>query len=507
MEPIPVRRSRAELFPAPRRVVARPYRPGAVGQVTAATRLQDLVDRVLALSPAAVEETLNDIRERFADRHHDLDDILEESFVDIRKHARLPSGLTHTRRALLGAYFVREYSIEAAALTNPSIVPAPDQTGTAPGCVRIIVSLRAVGEGHLSSIELRTGMIHPDGEVTIDDPLPPRLGRRQPPLFDKSIFRVSLREVLSANGMHDHDPERRRSPEDAVLDLLGDRFTMEELEDALDQFDPPLISPDVAALTRSTVHWLAASNYELSFPARSRISQRVLFPSGPAESNGMEDARFARFTDDDGSCVYVGTYTAYDGFHILPQLIETQEFATFRIATMTGAAARNKGIALFPRRINGAYVALARSDNENNFVMYSDHLRVWKETEVIQVPVRPWELIQIGNNGTPIETDAGWLVITHGVGPFRTYALGAILLDLENPSKVIGHLPEPLLTADEDERDGYVPNVVYSCGQLLHEGRVVLAYGASDLVTRFASVSLDTLLHELTSRSSSLTAD
>ncbi len=287
----------------------------------------------------------------------------------------------------------------------------------------------------------------------------------------------------------------------------GDRFTMEELEHALDQFDPPMVSPDVEALTRSTIHWLAASNYELSFPARSRISQRMLFPSSPAESNGMEDARFARFTGDDGSTVYLGTYTAYDGFHILPQLIETQEFATFRIVTMTGAAARNKGIALFPRRINGAYVALARSDNENNFVMYSDHLRVWKATEVIQVPVRPWELIQIGNNGTPIETDAGWLVITHGVGPFRTYALGAILLDLENPSRVIGHLPEPLLTAAEDERDGYVPNVVYSCGQLLHEGRVVLAYGASDRVTRFASVSLDTLLHELTSRSSSLTAD
>lgn len=218
----------------------------------------------------------------------------------------------------------------------------------------------------------------------------------------------------------------------------------------------------------------------------------------------MADARFTQFVDDDGSVVYLGTDTAFDGFHILPQLIETQDFSTFRIATLTGAAARNKGIAVFPRGINGRYVALARSDNKDNYVMYSDHLRVWQEAEIIQVPVRSWELIQIGNNGAPIETDAGWLVITHGVGPFRTYALGAILLDLDDPRRVIGHLPEPLLTAAVDERDGYVPNVVYSCGQVVHAGRLVIAYGASDRVTRFASLPLDTLLHALTSRSSSL---
>lgn len=510
MEPIPVRRSPAELTPDPRRVVARPYRPGPVGPVTAETRIQALVNRVMALPAEDVTTAVDDVRERFGDRHHDLDAVLEESFAEIRAHADVPGNISRRQRTLLGAYFVHEYSIEAAALTNPSMVPAADQTRVPDGCLRVIISLRAVGEGHLSSIQLRTGMVDPDGDVVVDAPLAPCLGHRQAPLFERQVFLASLREVLSANGDAgedgSRDGDRRRGPEELVTDLLDERFTMEELERALLQFKLPGANPDVTSLLRSTIHWLAASNYELSFPARSHISQRVLFPAGPAESHGMEDARFTRFVDDDGSVLYLGTYTAFDGFHILPQLIESQDFSTFRIATLTGAAARNKGIAVFPRRINGRYVALARSDNENNYVMYSDHLRVWQEAEIIQVPVRSWELIQIGNNGAPIETDAGWLVITHGVGPFRTYALGAILLDIDDPRRVIGHLPEPLLTAAEDERDGYVPNVVYSCGQVVHRGRLVIAYGASDRVTRFASVPLDTLLHELVSRSSALEA-
>jgi hypothetical protein len=336
----------------------------------------------------------------------------------------VPDGLSGDLRALLGAYFLHEYSVEAAALTNPSIVLAPDQTGTPSGSVRVIVSLRGVGEGHISSIQLRTGLIGPGGAVHIDEPRRPLLGRRYPPLFDKAVFLATLEELAvsgtseaQADQVHRTFADHGRNPVELALAPLADRFTIQQLEEVLRRFELPGVAPDVAALAKSTIHWLANSNYELAFPARSHPSQRVLFPRGPSESHGMEDARFVRFTRDDGSALYLGTYTAYDGFHILPQLIETQDFSTFRIGTLSGSAARNKGIAIFPRRIGGRYVALARSDAENNYLMTSDHLRVWEETHRIQVPVRPWELIQIGNAGAPIETDAGWLVITHGVGP------------------------------------------------------------------------------------------
>ena len=247
------------------------------------------------------------------------------------------------------------------------------------------------------------------------------------------------------------------------------------------------------------MRWLASSNYELAFSEETDVSQRVLFPNGPAESRGMEDARFVRFIDPDGAAVYYATYTAFDGFNILPQLIETSDFLTFRIATLNGPAARNKGIAIFPRLVSGRYAALARSDGESNYFMQSDNMRFWHDAEQIQIPTRPWELMQIGNSGSPIETEAGWVVMTHGVGPMRSYALGAILLDIDDPSRVIGHLSEPLLVPDESEREGYVPNVVYSCGSLVHAGRLVIAYGASDTSTRFATVEVEALLTELTS--------
>ncbi len=246
-----------------------------------------------------------------------------------------------------------------------------------------------------------------------------------------------------------------------------------------------------------TIRALAASNYELVFNEEPELAERVLFPASPNESHGMEDARFVRFTDDDGSVRYYATYTAYDGFQILPQLIETQDSVSFRIATLNGQCAHNKGIALFPRLIDSRYAALCRHDNENNYLMLSDEVRVWHNTEKIQIPCRPWELVQIGNCGSPLETEAGWLVITHGVGPLRQYALGAILLATEDPCRVIGHLAEPLLLPAEDERDGYVPNVVYSCGSMIHAGHLLLPYGFSDVGARFATVALDDLLGRL----------
>jgi predicted GH43/DUF377 family glycosyl hydrolase len=245
------------------------------------------------------------------------------------------------------------------------------------------------------------------------------------------------------------------------------------------------------------MHWLASSNYETTFDAGSRLSERVLFPSGPTESNGMEDARFVRFTHDDGVVTYFAPYTAFDGYKILPQLIETQDFVSFRIVTLNGPCAANKGIALFPRKIEGNFVALARLDNEHNHLIRTDNVHFWHECETLQGPEAPWELTQIGNSGSPLETEAGWLVITHGVGPFREYSLGAILLDLDDPTRVIGRLKEPLLLPAADERDGYVPNVVYSCGSMLFRDRLVLPFGFSDVGARIATVRLDELLSAL----------
>lgn len=500
-----VTRSEVELTPDHRRVVPRPYLPGDSGRVAGPSRAQRLVNRVLALPSEALEPTLADVYARFADRHLDLDAALEEAFDTVAREAKIPDGLSRGSRMLVAAYFIHEYSIEAAALTNPSIVMAPDQSGVPPDWLRVIVSLRGVGEGHISSIQFREGLVGPRGEVRIEEPGPPVLGTRSAPLFDKTVFVAALHELVSNDEDADRPDQssklrkRRSSPVEMAMAPLPDRFTLADLEAVLRDFELPGLPRDMASLAKTTVHWLAASNYESAFPGQSQVSQRVLFPLGPTESRGMEDARFVRFTRDDGSVVYYGTYTAYDGFHILPQLIETEDFSTFRIATMTGGAARNKGIAIFPRPVNGRFVALSRSDAESNHVMWSDHVRVWQETERIQVPIRPWELMQIGNAGAPIETDAGWLVITHAVGPMRTYALGAILLDLHDPTRVIGHLPEPLVFPQEDERDGYVPNVVYSCGQIVHDGMLVIAYGASDTITRFATVPLDVLLTELTS--------
>lgn len=477
------------MVPDPHRTVAKPYMPFDHGSHSGRSRVEALLDRILALSPGEVERTLQEVKSGFADRHSDLDGMLHRGFSAVSHVVPDPAGLSDDMRRVVGAYFMHEYSLEGAALTNPSIVPAPDQSGVPADAIRVIVSLRAVGEGHISSIEFRTGLIGPKGDIEIDPPGAPMTGMRRPALFVKALFTAKLYEM------------------DVGVDFVGramgqlpDRFTMADLDLALADLERGQGFSIAAQHATQVMHWLASSNYELSFPDSSDISQRVLFPSGPSESHGMEDARLVRFTETDGSVVYYATYTAYDGFSVLPQLIETSDFRTFRIATLNGSAARNKGIALFPRLVGGRYAALGRSDGESNHLMVSDHVRFWHESERIQIPTRPWELMQIGNAGSPIETEAGWLVLTHAVGPMRQYALGAILLDLEDPRQVIGHLREPLLQPNDSERDGYVPNVVYSCGSLVHNDQLVIAYGASDTSAGFASVSLDDLLGELTSR-------
>ena len=480
------------LVPDPRRVITKLFLPGDEAARGGSSRLAAVRGRIVALTDDEVTDTLAATKALFAGRNRDFEAVLDRHHDNIAARfadrSLLDPPISQERQRLIGAYFTHEYSIEAAALGNPSIVRAPDQSGVAPGAARFVMSLRAIGEGHVSSIEFRTGIVGADGTVELD-PVSAfaETGVRSPHAFDKGFFSTKLDDLAMLNEI-----------EERVLARLSERFTMSELESAIAELDDDGFDRSMSGETTRFLHWLASSNYRVSFPPSTEISERVLFPSGPTESHGMEDARFVRFVDDDGTITYYASYTAYDGHQILPQLIETADFGGFRIATLTGHAAQNKGMAIFPRRIGGRYVALGRQDNVNNFVMTSTDIRVWREATVIQEPERPWELMQLGNCGSPLETDAGWLVITHGVGPMRRYTLGALLLDIDDPARVIGHLREPLLSPGAEGREGYVPNVVYSCGSLIHGNHLVLPYGYADVGARVATMRVDELLSRLT---------
>jgi predicted GH43/DUF377 family glycosyl hydrolase len=490
MNPIRVTRSTVRFAPDPHRVITKTFLPGAHIFPDGQSRAELVIKRILALPEAEVASALAATQAQFANRHRDLTAVVEGNFDIVAHHIDNPSGLSRERRHLIGAFFTHEYSIEASALGNPSLVPAPDQSGLNTGEQRFVMSLRAIGEGHVSSIEFRSGVIDSQAHITVDEPgRHTTTGARRAAIYDNHVFRTKLAELGALNEIASR-----------VLDSLPSHFTLGQLEAAIQDLDQQGIDRSISAQTTRTIHWLAASNYENTFAEESQISERVIFPAGPTESHGMEDARFVRFTNDDDSVIYYATYTAFDGIQILPQLIETPDFVSFRIATLNGPYAQNKGIAIFPRMIDGRYAALSRQDNENNYLMFSDHVRFWHETEKIQEPARPWELMQLGNCGSPLETEAGWLVITHGVGPLRRYTMGAILLDVEEPCRVIGHLDDPLLEPTEDERDGYVPNVVYSCGSMIHDKHLVLPYGFSDVGAGIATVSLDDLLTRLTEK-------
>ncbi len=388
---------------------------------------------------------------------------------------------------LAGAYFTSEYALESAALFNPSIVPSPDQSAVAEGALRFVMSLRATGEGHISSIEFRDGVVGADGSVVLEEAgsMVTEPDRVDAAVYERDLFARKLAEV----GLETDYTW-------SVLHAMKARFTMADLRRALDEVDSRGGGTDIDR-AKEGMAMLAESNYETQFSPDQRMAERIIFPSSPSERNGIEDARFVAFRRDDGSVVYYATYTAYDGRVILPQLIETEDFLYFKIRTLNGPAAQNKGMALFPRLVNGRYAMISRQDNENVFLMYSDHPHFWDSYEPLFQPQQPWELVQMGNCGSPIETDAGWLVLTHGVGPMRKYCIGAILLDLDDPRKVIGRLAEPLLTPDANEREGYVPNVVYTCGALVHAGRLILPYAMSDYATGFATVNLSGLLARL----------
>lgn len=473
-----------DLRPNASRVLSRPFIPTGRG------RVGGIIERVLAFSEMEAEAHLDRLRAEFSGRHPNLDESWLRHFEKIQAYVANGSSLSANRRLLLGAYFSGEYAIESAALFNPSIVAHPDQTDLDGADLRFILSLRAVGEGHISSIEFRTGVIHRNHAIEIDKisavASAPEVDSE--PTFPKSIFLHKLREKGLENNWS-------RS----VMNGLGATFTRTQLNDSMQgaAHQTQLHTKDLRQAFEC-VQWLAESNYEIDFNSAIPLSERVIFPVSLNESNGIEDARFVRFVEEDQSATYYATYTAYNGRLILPQLIETSDFLHFRIRTLTGPAIENKGMALFPRRIDGRYAMLSRYDDENLYLILSDDRHFWSDPKLLLQPSRPWEFVKIGNCGSPIETDAGWLVITHGVGPMRKYCIGAMLLDLQDPLKVIGRLSEPLLEPAPTGRNGYVPNVVYTCGALVHGSRLVLPYGMNDTETTIVTIDLEILLTALT---------
>ena len=480
-------RTEHRMKPDPSRTLSRLFVPGQESLIHGESRATPVIDRILNLTEAEVEQVLARTMARFSDGYRDLGQTLEYHFSLVAHRVGAGIALDGARRRLIGAYFTQEYALEAAALFNPSMVKHPDQSGCQPSEVRFVMSLRAVGEGHLSSIEFRTGIIGADSAIRLDPP--GRFldtGRARPVRYDRRLFQIKLTEY----GLNDENTR-------LLWSILPARFTGAELDGALTELARQHVTRGDSTALADRLRWMAASNYAVEFGPDHALAEQVLWPTAPDESHGMEDARFVLFTDG-ADTTYYATYTAFDGAQVAPHLLETPDFRTFTSAQLSGPSATNKGMALFPRRIAGRYAALSRWDRERNGIAYSDDAHDWSQARTFQSPVRPWELIQLGNCGSPIETPAGWLVFTHGVGPMREYAMSAVLLDLAEPEHLIATLPEPLLVADESEREGYVPNVVYSCGAMRHGDTVVLPYGCSDSSVRIATIDLPRLLERLT---------
>jgi predicted GH43/DUF377 family glycosyl hydrolase len=478
-----VHRTGIVLKPSNTRVVIRPF------ELQNESRVERIIARVSALPEDEVETLLESVMRDFRERHQRTRESFLHRFEQLRKHLLTDTQPSENRRLLIGAYFTQEYALESAALFNPSMVWHPDQSNLPEGWQRFILSLRATGEGHISSITFRSGVIDSDHNIRMDEPTRFVAAPDIVPnaLYDKDLFFRKLVE-LGVNGP---------LTEQVVL-ALADQFTLKDLELALKsvlrqnrarqrEFEPIAHAMLV----------LAKANYEIRFGPELNVSERIIFPSSPTETNGIEDARFVQFTHDDGRQLYYATYTAYDGRVILPQMLETEDFLHFRVSTLNGPEVRNNGFALFPRMVNGQYAMLSRQDNENIYMMYSDVPHFWFTKDLIAKPTYSWEFVQLGNCGSPIETEAGWLVLTHGVGPMRRYAMGAFLLDRNDPARLIGRLERALLEPNANEREGYVPNVVYSCGAVVHGGKLIIPYAMSDYASTFATVSLDDVLNAM----------
>lgn len=484
---VSVNRKDSKFFPDPSRVIARFC-------YFSSERSKSIIISVLSMSEREVFIALSQVLRGYSRRHRNISTIFESHFNKLsallKEMVIKPEAINQSQKALIGSYFTMEYSIESAAFFNPSIVEDPDQSETGYDETRVIFSFRATGEGHISSIVFRSAILDKNDNLIIE-PVGKMLAeaaRIERHIYTKSSFIKTLDEM--------HDLDCKISPL-FVLEKLKDCFTYGELKKAIEETRKTHPLTPEKELLINQMFWLALSHYEIEFSLDSAISERVIFPISDSEKNGIEDARFVKFTEENGETIYYATYTAYDGTSILPKLLSTRNFYHFKGLPIHGEIAQNKGIALFPRRINNKYAILCRIDGINNYISFSNNINVWREAKIIQKPRYSWELVQVGNCGSPIETEEGWLVITHGVGPMREYVLGASLYDLNDPEKEIGRLKTPLLVSNNAEREGYVPNVVYSCGSIIHNKNLIIPYAMSDFASTYATIDLRELLNEL----------
>ncbi|MFC4064567.1 glycoside hydrolase family 130 protein [Actinoplanes subglobosus] len=481
-----ITRHNITMAPDGRRVVIKLFVPGEDAHAIH-NRASSLIERILQLDEGDINTLLDDVLTRFSGRHHDILGVFQHHYEVVQHRVPNEIELSPAARTLIGAYFSHEFSVEAAALCNPSMVPHPDQSELLPGELRVAISLRQIGEGHISSIGFCSAIIGPGAAIRMED-------RDGPLMIGQRVGAKHMRHQLCA-ALAEEEIDNEASA--YVLSALPERYDDHEFEEVLGHLPAELLARPTTPTALEAIRRIVGADYAVTFPATIPMHQRVLWPSTPTESRGMEDARFVQVLDPDGRMAYQATYTAYDGFNIAGRVIFTRDLRHFEVTTLHGPAARNKGMAMFPRYINGKKYALCRSDGETLGLSVRDEQHRWQHVGPTLVPHRGWDLIQVGNCGSPIETEAGWLVLTHGVGPMRRYAIGAMLLDLDDPSRVIADLPQGLIDPDEIEREGYVPNVLYSCGGLVHDGRFWLPYASSDVRISFASMPLDRLLHRM----------
>ncbi len=485
---VKIQRLSNRFYPDNKRVIARFFIAGDE------ERNRKLLLNILKLTREEVGIKLNRILGSYANRHRNITSVFERHFFHIIHYLEDlqidHKSLDREMKLLIGAYYTLEYSIESAAFFNPSVVKDPNQDHLEEGQERVIVSFRATGEGHISSIVFRSGIIDDRGNLSFMDisslvEMPHIVKMRE---YDKKRFMEKLDEL-----------DIHKDILDDIFSRLGDLFTLGDLQRSIHDC---VAGMQVSVSKRNVINsliWLADAHYDIQFSPDTTISERVIFPVSDSEKNGIEDARFVCFTEDDGSTIYYATFTAYNGFATLPKILETRDFYNFTVRPIHGKAAQNKGMALFPRKIRGQYVMASRIDGYRNYIMYSDTLQNWNDVILLQEPEQSWEFVQIGNCGSPIETEKGWILITHGVGAMREYCLGMVLLDLNHPENVIGSLSEPFLIPNGEEREGYVPNVVYSCGAMLHNNMIIVPYGMSDSASSFAVIDLDDALKRLCS--------
>ena len=449
-----------------------------------------IIKYVINMSDEDVSREIGQVLRDYVKRHRNITKIFERNFGKLEnlfKELEIKqSELSHERKILIGSYYTKEYSVESTAFFNPSIVLHPDQTELQPGDKRVILSFRATGEGHISSIVFRTGIIDKDNNLSLRSR---GIMLDEPEKVTQFVYnKQSFKNKLEHMKFYDNT-----LPPSVILKQLDESFTYKDLKKVVDETKKTYKFSEKKTLSLDQIMWVAFSHYEVVFSLDTSLSERIIFPIAITERNGIEDARFVRFTDEDGSCRYYATYTAWDGSIILPKIIETESFYKFRFSPLEGKAAINKGMALFPKKIKGKYVMMSRIDGINNYISFSDDCRVWNKAKLLQEPKHPWELIKIGNCGSPIETDEGWLVISHGVGPMKEYVIGASLFDLDDPTKEIGRLRTPLMMPDEGEREGYVPNVIYSCGSIVNNDELILPYGISDYASTYACINIKEL--------------